>query len=36
VHALEAVIDLQVRKAHFDLLAVVAGFGELVAISVRA
>lgn len=28
-HALETVMDLQVRKAHFDLLALVTGFGEL-------
>jgi hypothetical protein len=28
-HSLEAVMGLQVRKAHLDLLALVAGFGEL-------
>ena len=27
--ALEAVMDLQVREAHFNLLALVTGFGEL-------
>ena len=28
-HTLEAMVDLQVRKAHFNLLALVTGFGEL-------
>src|SRR5438128_9944987 len=28
-HTLEAVVCLQVRKAHLDLLALVTGFGEL-------
>ena len=28
-HAFETVVGLQVRKAHFDLLALVAGFSEL-------
>lgn len=28
-HTLEAMVCLQVRKAHLDLLALVAGFGEL-------
>src|SRR6266508_4233684 len=28
-HTLEAVVGLQVRKAHLDLLALVTGFGEL-------
>ena len=28
-HALEAMVGLEVCKAHFDLLAFVAGFGEL-------